>query len=146
MTVLRDKEKDTHTQTKHSLEQEKVVTLECKKEIIDLRSELDHLIEVVRRDMSNRITSKNVNEELYSLSSKMVKTDMQTADPTSLNMSVTYNTNITEQNDIFLQQHDWKHYFSLIKENMTTQEVAEALATLHNLNKSFEILSSRLLL
>lgn len=148
MTEQRDAERDRHTHTKHALEQEQQVTVDCKKEIIDLRSELDHLIEVVRRDMSNRITNKNVNEELYSLSSKLVKTDLEpsSASPNPPPMPVTHSTSATDHDDIFMQQHDWKLFLSLIKTDMTSQEVGEAHATLHNLNKSFEILSSRLLL
>jgi hypothetical protein len=146
MTRQRDMERDEHTKTKHLLEQEKEVTLNCKKEIFDLRTELDRIIEVVRRDMSNRITNKNVNEELYSLSSNMVKTDLPTSGPSPSPMSASHNTGAGSHDDIFMQQHDWKLYLSLIKVDMSPQEVEEACATLHNLNRSFEILSSRLLL
>lgn len=145
MTQQRDKEINEHAHTKHLVEQEKQVTLACKKEILELRSELDRLIEVVRRDMSNRITNQNVNEELYSLSSTMVKTSLDGSMPAP-SPAVMHNSSAIEHSDIFMQQHDWKLYLSLIKTDMTTQEVEEAHATLHNLNKSFEILSSRLVL
>ena len=146
MTEQRDSEIDRYQKTQHLLEKEKEVTLDCKKEIIELRSELDHLVEVVRRDMSNRITSKNVNEELYSLSSNLVKKDIQSGAPSPSPMSGSHNISATDHDDIFMQQHDWKLYMSLIKENMSPREVSEAHATLHNLQRSFEILSSRLLL
>mmetsp|Transcript_29938 Transcript_29938/g.55531 ORF Transcript_29938/g.55531 Transcript_29938/m.55531 type:complete len:1059 (+) Transcript_29938:149-3325(+) len=148
MTGLRDTEIDKHHKTQHLLEQEKEVTLSCKKEIIELRTELDHLVEVVRRDMSNRITNKNVNEELYSLSSNLVKKEATPngAPSPSPFTSASHNVSANDHDDIFMQQHDWKLYMSLIKMNMTSREVSEAHATLHNLQRSFEILSSRLLL
>ena len=139
-------EKDVHKQTKSLLDKEKTITLDLKKQIIELRSELDHLVEVVRRDMSNRITSKNVSEELYSLSSNLVKSDVDGTGAATPSHDVKHSVDPDHHDDIFLQQHDWKKYISQIKVNMTQQEVNEAHATLHNLNKSFEILSSRLVL
>lgn len=102
----------------------------AKAKITSLESELEEIIEIVRKDMAHRCISKNAAEDLLTLSSQMISKE----------------SNSHTSVDIFLHQFDWQSIHSQLSVNMSEQQVIELKNTLATIKSSYDILCSRLFL
>ena len=102
----------------------------AKSKISSLETELEEIIEIVRKDMAQRCISKNAAEDLLTLSSQMISKD----------------PNPNASLDIFLHQFDWQSIHLQLSMNMTESQVTELKHTLSSIRSSYDILCSRLFL
>ena len=127
-----------HTNTSSQLEAETSRSTGLEEKVEQLQREVDDLIEVMRRDMSERINSKNSAEDLMrtmTLSSQLTYNDQ--GNPRSPA------TTKSRAREAALREHDWKALMSHIHEGMSDIDVSEIKATLMHFKKSFDALSSR---
>jgi hypothetical protein len=98
----------SNTSTRLTSESARAQTAESKN--AELQSEVERLIEIIRRDMAARITRKSANEELSTISSQLVARDAMVmtwsaqdgrapASPVSPKLPA---------KEVYLHQHDWK--------------------------------------
>jgi hypothetical protein len=102
----------------------------AKTKIASLETELEELIEIVRKDMAHRCISKNAAEDLLTLSSQMIARDPNSS--TSI--------------DIFLHQFDWQSIHLQLSMDMTESQVIDLKNTIVTIKSSYDILCSRLFL
>ncbi|CAE7512556.1 unnamed protein product, partial [Symbiodinium microadriaticum] len=122
----------------------------AEKQAVKLQNEVDHLIEVIRRDMAERITRKSANDELAALSSLLVargekvnsgRTGNRVAGDTVAPAAAN-----DEDKEVYHHAHDWNLLLSRVRSNMSDIDVAETKLALIHIKKSFDIMSSRLYL
>mmetsp|Transcript_16298 Transcript_16298/g.24561 ORF Transcript_16298/g.24561 Transcript_16298/m.24561 type:complete len:607 (-) Transcript_16298:218-2038(-) len=99
-----------------------------------LQGELDCIVEIVRKDMVDRIISKNSTEDLVTVSSQLVS---QGGGVTAWERN--------ENMDVFME-YDWAQLINAVGPHMTDKAVMETKATIKSIKHSFDILSSRLFL
>mmetsp|Transcript_15455 Transcript_15455/g.23334 ORF Transcript_15455/g.23334 Transcript_15455/m.23334 type:complete len:882 (-) Transcript_15455:253-2898(-) len=114
------------------LDREKQSAAIANSKVDRLQTELDRIIEIVRKDMSDRIICRNATEELVTLSSQL----MSRGEGSSV-------LEPSNQKDI---KQEWAQVMNVLGPHMSEQSVAEAKAALLNIRNSFDILSSRLFL
>jgi hypothetical protein len=123
------------------LETEIASLAEAKTKISSLETELEELIEIVRKDMAHRCISKNAAEDLLTLSSQMISRERDQPQ-SSHSAASAHGTG----SDIFLHQFDWQALHLQLSVDMTEAQVIELKQSLSAVKSSYDILCSRLFL